>query len=136
MADNQSLTQPKYTVKWSLILRLLLGILLVVFGLNKFLQVLPAPEPVGAAATYLGGLAASGFTFPVIGIVEVLVGVALLTNKYVPLALVLMAPISVNILLYHLTMDLANIPLGGVVFALNLILLIMHKKSYNSMLAA
>ena len=95
------------------------------FGLNKFVQVLPGPEPVGAGADYLGGLVASGFTFPAIAIVEILVGVALLANRYVPLALVLMAPISVNILLYHLTLDLANIPPGGLVFALNLVLMLL-----------
>ncbi len=122
-------------MKLTLILRTLLGLVLVVFSVNKFLHFMPDPDVTGDAAAYLGGLMASGFTFPVIGIVEVLVGVALLANKYVPLALVLLAPISVNILLYHLTLDLANIPPGGAVFALNVVLILMHKKSYHSLLS-
>jgi uncharacterized membrane protein YphA (DoxX/SURF4 family) len=123
-------------MKLTLILRILLGVLLLVFGINKFAPFLPAPEPTGDAAVYLGGLMASGFTFPVIGILEIVVGIALLTNKYVPLALVLFAPISVNILLFHVSMDMGNIPIGGAVFALNLALLFLHKKSYNSLLSA
>ena len=122
--------------KATLIIRLLLGILLVVFGLNKFLHFLPPPEVTGNAAAYLGGLMASGFTFPVIGIIEVLVGVLLLANKYVALALVLLAPISVNILLYHLVLDLPNIPVGAAVFVLNAILMVSRKKEYESLLAA
>ena len=121
-------------MKWTLLLRLLLGLILVVFGLNKFLGFLPPPEMSGDAAVYMGGLMASGFTFPAIGIVEVLVGVALLANKYVPLALVLLAPISVNILLYHLVLDLATIPLGAAVFVLNLVLMLMHKSAYDALL--
>jgi hypothetical protein len=110
--------------------------MLVIFGSNKFIGFLPEPEITGAAATYLGGLAASGFTFKVIGLIEVLVGIALLANKYVPLALILMAPISVNIFLYHVLLDLPNSPVGIAVFAFNLILLFSHKKSYDTLLSA
>ena len=110
--------------------------MLVVFGLNKFLSFLPALELTGTAKIYMDGLFASGFTFPVIAIVEILVGIALLANKYVPLALILFAPISVNILLYHVVLDLPNGAVGFVVFAMNLILLFANKKSYDSLLTA
>ena len=122
--------------KVTLIIRLVFGVMLVIFGSNKFIGFLPEPEITGAAATYLGGLAASGFTFKVIGLIEVLVGIALLANKYVPLALILMAPISVNIFLYHVLLDLPNSPVGIAVFAFNLILLFTHKKSYDTLLSA
>jgi putative oxidoreductase len=122
--------------KVTLIIRLVFGVMLVIFGSNKFIGFLPEPEITGAAATYLGGLAASGFTFKVIGLIEVLVGIALLANKYVPLALILMAPISVNIFLYHVLLDLPNSPVGIAVFAFNLILLFSHKKSYDTLLSA
>ena len=122
--------------KATLVIRLLLGLILLVFGLNKFLQFLPPPEATGAAATYLGGLMASGFTFPAIAIVEILVGVACLTNRFVPLALILMAPISVNILLYHMMLDFVGLPLGAALFAFNLILLFANKKSYETILRA
>ncbi|MDA0345894.1 MAG: DoxX family membrane protein [Verrucomicrobia bacterium] len=122
--------------KVTLVIRILLGLMLAVFGLNKFVHFLPALEMHGDAAVYMGGLAASKFTFPVIGIIEVGVGMGLLFNKYVPLALVLLAPISVNILLYHLILDLPNMAVGTVVFAFNLILLFANKKSYGSLLTA
>jgi len=47
-----------------------------------------------------------------------------------------MAPISVNIFLYHVLLDLPNSPVGIAVFAFNLILLFSHKKSYDTLLSA
>jgi putative oxidoreductase len=108
-------------------------------GAGLFIKVvpfLPALEMSGEAAVYMAGLSASKFTFPLIGIIEVGVGIALLFNKYVPLALILLAPISVNILLYHLVLDLPNKAVGTAVFAFNLILLFVNKKSYASVLAS
>lgn len=122
--------------KVTLGIRILLGLMLAVFGFNKFVPFLPALEMSGEAAVYMAGLSASKFTFPLIGIIEVGVGIALLFNKYVPLALILLAPISVNILLYHLVLDLPNKAVGTAVFAFNLILLFVNKKSYASVLAS
>ena len=122
--------------KVTLGIRILLGLMLAVFGFNKVVPFLPALEMSGEAAVYMAGLSASKFTVPLIGIIEVGVGIALLFNKYVPLALILLAPISVNILLYHLVLDLPNMAVGTAVFAFNLILLFVNKKSYASVLAS
>jgi hypothetical protein len=81
--------------------RIGLGLIYFVFGLNGFLHFLPTPPPSGAAGTFLGGLAAAGYFFPLLKATEVLGGLALLTNRAVPLALVVLAPITVQILAYH-----------------------------------
>ena len=82
--------------------RIVLGLIYFVFGLNGFLQFLPAPPPPsGAAGAYLGGLAAAGYFFPLLKATEVLGGLALLSNRAVPLALVVLAPITVQIFAYH-----------------------------------
>lgn len=81
--------------------RLFLGLTFSVFGLNGFLHFLPAPEVPVTAGQFLGGLAATGYMFPLIKGVEVAGGVLLLSNRFVPLALTLLAPITVNILLFH-----------------------------------
>lgn len=85
--------------------RILLGLIFFVFGLNGFLQFLPAPEPSPQAAAFLGGLASVGYMFPLIKGTEVVAGALLLANRAVPLALVLLAPVAVNIAAYHVFVD-------------------------------
>ncbi len=81
--------------------RLLLGLIFTVFGLNGFLHFLPTPAPEGAAAEFMGGLAATGYFFPLLKGTEVAPGLLLLANRCVPLALVILAPITINILAFH-----------------------------------
>ncbi len=81
--------------------RVLLGLVFFVFGLNGFLQFLPMPPMEGGAADFMGALAAAGYMFPLIKGTEVVAGLMLLSGRFVPLALTLLAPITVNILLFH-----------------------------------
>lgn len=81
--------------------RLLLGLLFFVFGLNGFLQFLPQPEVNAAGGAFLGALAGTGYMFPIIKGIEVLAGAALLAGVFVPMALIFLAPIVVNIALFH-----------------------------------
>ncbi len=83
--------------------RVLLGLVFLVFGLNYFVPFLPAPPLPEAALPFLGGLASVGYLFPLVKAIEVAAGVALLANRYVPLALALLAPIIVNIAGFHFT---------------------------------
>jgi len=85
-----------------LIARLLLGLIFVVFGLNGFLSFLNmGPMPTGLALQFIGALAQSHY-FWVVAALQVIGGVLLLVNRFVPLALVLLGPVIVNILLYHI----------------------------------
>jgi hypothetical protein len=102
--------------------RLLLGAVFTVFGLNGFFHFLPAPPPSGLAAVFVGGLAASGYMFPLIKGSEVVVGLLLLGNRFVPLALTILAPIVVNILAFHLFLAPAGLALPLVVTALGIYL--------------
>jgi hypothetical protein len=115
--------------------RLLLGGLFFVFGLNGFLHFAPAPPPSAAGGAFLGALAATGYMFPLIKGTEVLVGALLLSNRFVPLALTLLAPITVNIVAFHalLSPGLA-IPLFAL--TLHLYLAYAHRDAYRSVLAA
>lgn len=109
--------------KVPLILQFLLGALLVLFGANKFLNFMPAFEFANPAAGKLMGALASSYIMPLVGAVEIVVGILLLTRKAVPFALVLLAPISVNIVLFHATLDPPNIVPALVVAALNIFLI-------------
>ena len=104
--------------KVDIVLQALLGLVFFVFGLNGFIEFLPMPELEGGAAAYMGGLAAAGFFFPVLKIVELVGGLLLLLRLFSPLALVLLAPVVVQILLFHLFLDAAGLPMALVLTAL------------------
>ena len=102
-----------------LIARIVLGLIFFVFGLNGFFHFIPVPPPATeAAGAYMGGLAGSGYFFPLLKIVEVVAGAMLLAGLYVPLALVLLAPIVVNIFAYHVFLDSGNLVMAIVIVIL------------------
>ena len=91
-----------------LIARLLLGLIFFVLGLNGFLNFLSmGPMPTGLAGQFIGALFQSHYLWVVAGL-QVVGGLLLLVNRFVPLALVLLGPVIVNILLYHLLMSPAG----------------------------
>jgi putative oxidoreductase len=99
----------------TLIARLLLGSIFIVFGLNGFLNFLSmGPMPTGLAGQFVGALAQSHY-FWVVAALQIVGGLLLLVNRFVPLALVLLGPVIVNILLYHIFMAPAGIGLALVV---------------------
>ena len=101
--------------KIDMVAQALLGLVFFVFGLNGFFQFLPMPEMGEAAGAYFGGLAATGYFLPVLKIVETVCGLLLLLRLFSPLALVLLAPVVVQILLFHLFLDPAGLPMAIVI---------------------
>lgn len=100
------------------IARILLGLAFVTFGLNFFLEFLPSPPPPSPeGGAFLGALVA-GRIITIVKIVEVGAGLALLGNRFVPLALVLLAPIEIGILAYHGVFDPAGLAVPVVLAAL------------------
>ncbi|HXS17626.1 MAG TPA: DoxX family protein [Polyangiaceae bacterium] len=123
------------TAKFSTAARWALGIIFFVFGLNGFLHFLPQPPMAGPAADFAGALAATGYMFPLIKGTEVLVSLLLLSNRFVPLALTLLAPISINILLFHLVLAPAlGLPLF--IIGAQLFLAWSHREAYRGVLSA
>ena len=88
--------------KAKVIIRILLGVILVVFGLNKFLQFMPIPPMSVEASAFMAALVESGYILPIVAIVEVITGIMLLFNKYQALALVVLFPVLLNSFLFHL----------------------------------
>ena len=85
--------------------RFSLGLVFLVFGLNGFFNFFSTPTPPQEAHAFLGGLAAAPYFFPLLKALEVLCGAALLFGRYVKLALVVLAPVVVNIVLFHSFLD-------------------------------
>jgi uncharacterized membrane protein YphA (DoxX/SURF4 family) len=95
------------------IARYVLGLIFTVFGLNGFFNFIPAPPPPPIASQFLGALLASHYMVPVF-LLQVLCGVLFLANRSVPLALTMIAPVIVNILLFHILMNPAGIVPGAI----------------------
>lgn len=113
------------------ILRLLLGVSLLIFGINKFIGFIPMFEMPVAAANFMESLETTGYVLYVVAVLEIIIGFLLLLNKWVPFSLVLLAPISVNILLFHIFLDVSDIFVAIVIASLNAILIYKYWKSYR-----
>ncbi len=118
--------------------RLALGLVFFVFGLNGFLNfIAPPPEPMPEGAVALGAaLMSSGYLFQLIKGTEVLAGLLLLGNRFVPLALVLLAPILVNILAFHLWLLPSGTGLALALVGLEAYLAWVHRRAFAPLLAA
>jgi putative oxidoreductase len=95
----------------STIARYLAGVIFLTFGLNGFLNFIPLPPPVGIAGQFMGALFASHYLW-VIFAFQVVPAVLLLVNRYVPLAVAILAPVIVNILVFHALMAPGGLPLA------------------------
>ena len=115
----------------TLIARLLLGLIFVVFGLNGFLNFLSmGPMPTGLAGQFMGALFVSHYYW-VIAALQVVGGALLLVNRFVPLALVLLGPVIVNIICYHVFLNPSGAAPAAVVTVLWLIVF-YGKRQYFS----
>lgn len=118
------------------IARVLLGLLFLLFGLNGFLNFIHAPKDLPQdMVTVATGLMKGGY-MNVVSAVEILVAVLLLVNRFVPLALTLLAPILVGILTFHIAVQPEGIVPGVFVTLLELYLAWTYRKAFCPMLAA
>lgn len=114
--------------------RLLLGLLFFVFGLNGFFHFMPQPAMPEPAAQFMGALVQSGYIMPVAFAIQLVVGISLLTNRFVPLALILLVPITVNIIGFHLSLAPSSIAPGILATVFHLYLLVAYLPAYRPML--
>jgi len=118
------------------IARVILGLAFLLFGLNGFLNFIPAPPDIPQdIITVSMALTKAGY-MNVVSAVEILAAVLLLINRFVPLALTLLAPILVGILTFHIALQPKTIGPGVVVTLLELFLAYSYRKVFCPMLAA
>lgn len=117
-----------------LVMRLLLGIIFLVFGLNGFFGFLQMPPMPESAMSFLGGLMGAGYFFPVLKITEIICGALLLAGIYVPLALVVLAPVILNIVLFHLFLAPGGMLLPVVILVLELALAYHYRTAWDGVL--
>jgi hypothetical protein len=116
--------------------RILLGLGFVVFATNYFIPFLPAQDPPPAEALpFLGSFSSSGF-LTLVKVIELGAGLLLLSNRFVPLALALLAPIIVGIVAVHLLLVPAGTPIAVVFLALELVIAWGYRRAFAPMLRA
>jgi hypothetical protein len=116
--------------------RVVLGLVFFVFGLNGFLHFLPQPPMSGPAADFAGALFATGYMFPLLKGTEVAASLLLLSNRYVPLALAVLAPVLINIVAFHTFLAPAGLAIPIVLLLLELYLARSYRDVFAPMLQA
>jgi uncharacterized membrane protein YphA (DoxX/SURF4 family) len=117
----------------TIIVRSLLGLIFVVFGLNAFLHFIPMPPPEGLAGGFMKALFVSHY-FYVVAVLQIVGGALLLLGRFVPLGLTLLGPVIVNILLFHIFLEPSGLPLAVVVSALALFLLWTNRQVFRGLI--
>ena len=119
----------------AVIARYLAGLIFLVMGLNGFLHFIPFPPPTGVAAEFMGALYVSHYLWVIFGF-QVLAGLLLLINRYVPLAVALLAPVLVNILTFHILMAPAGLPMAVFVAILWVLIFIQVRPAFSGLFQA
>jgi putative oxidoreductase len=119
----------------STVARYLAGVIFLVFGLNGFLHFIPLPPPSGVAGQFLGALFVSHY-LTLIFALQVIGAVLLLANRYVPLALAILAPVIVNILSFHALMAPSGLPLALFVTVLWALVFVHVRAAFAALLQA
>lgn len=116
-----------------MVLRIVFGLLLIMFGSNKFLQFMPMGELPEAAGNFFGALASTK-TLYLVAIVEILAGLSLLINKYGALMMLILMSVSVNAVLFHATLAPDGILPGILLLVFNVVMLFGYKDKYKDLL--
>ena len=116
--------------------RVILGLIFTVFGLNGFFHFIPNPEMNEPMTTFMMALAGTGYFMIIVKVVEVVSGLMILTGRFLPLGLILLAPVSVHILFVHLFLDQAGLAMAIVIVVLQVFLAFAYRDSFSGVLNA
>jgi len=116
--------------------RTLTGLLFVFASLTYFLNLVPQPELSGPMKTFNEGLNASTYFFTLLKVTELVCGIALLVGRFVPLALVILAPIVVNILMVHIFLERTGLPAAIFLVAAMAFLAYYYRENFSGVLRA
>ncbi len=116
------------------IARVLLGLIFAVFGVIGLFGLGPEPEMGDEAAAFMGAMMDTGYLWPVVKVTEIACGVLLILGLFVPLALVALAPIVLNILLFHVFLAPEGTAIGVVALVLGLYVAHQYRESFSGVL--
>jgi len=117
------------------VIRIIFGILLAVFGANKFFNFMPAPEEMPEAVINYMTALMSTKTLGLVGAVELIAGLSFIFNKYGALMAIILMSVSINAVLFHVFLCPADMIGAIVLLALNIVMLYAYKDKYKNLLA-
>jgi hypothetical protein len=136
IASTTAPHESAWTARSATASRILLGALLLFAVVNAVFPLAPQPSVPPAAQAFLGGLFSAPYFFALLKGTELLVALALIANRFVPLALVVLAPITVNIVLFHLVLAPAGAAMAVALLVLHLHAAWTRRSSFQTVLAA
>ena len=113
-----------------IIVRILMGLLFLFASITVLLNLIEKPELTGAVKTFNDGLDAAPYFLKVLKVTELLCGIAFVTGRFVPLACVVIAPVIVQIFLFHLFLDRTGLPVAIFLVCANGFLAYAYRASY------
>lgn len=117
-----------------LVLTIIFGLIMVIFGLNKFLNFMPAPKLSPEMMTVFMAIVTIKWVLPLVAIAEIAGGILIAIPKYRALGAIIIFPVMVGILVHHLTHDPAGTGLGLILFIINVWVIIENKELYLHMI--
>lgn len=114
---------------------ILLGLMMVVFGINKFVHFMPMPPMPEEAGALMAAFANSGWVIPLIALAEIIGGALLFSPKTRALGAIVLFPVIVGIFAFHLAMEPSGLPMGIVLLLINLWLIFENKDKYTPMIS-
>jgi putative oxidoreductase len=117
-----------------IIVRTLMGLLFVFGAVVYFFNLFEPPPMEGPIKTFTEGLAASGYFMTLLKATELVCGIALIAGRFVPLALVILAPIVLNIFMVHLMLDRTGLPVAIFLVLAGIFLAYYYRERYTELL--
>ena len=118
------------------IVRLLMGLMFLFASVVVLFKLMPQPESTGDAKVFMEGMAASGYLMTLVKLTELVCAIAFLSGFFVPLAAVVIFPVTLNILMFHLFLAPEGLPVAILLMIGNLFLAYYYRERYIPMLKA
>jgi uncharacterized membrane protein YphA (DoxX/SURF4 family) len=117
-----------------LVVTILFGLMMVNAGLNKFFNHMPMPEVSPEVMTVLMALMTAKWILPLVGIAEIVGGVLIAIPRYRALGAIIIFPVTIGILVHHLTHHMAGVGMGLVLLIVNVWIMVEDKEKFMPML--
>ena len=113
--------------------RTLLGLIFIVFGINGLFSLVMLPMPEADGFKFIKAIEETGYIFPFLSVLQIVCGMLLFIERYVILAITLLAPVVLNIIAFHIILAPSGLPNAFIVAATELSLLWHHRKAYGNL---
>jgi uncharacterized membrane protein YphA (DoxX/SURF4 family) len=120
----------------AVIIRILMGLLFLFSSVVVLFKLMPVPDTQGNVKLFNEGLAASGYLVPLLKVIELTCAIAFLSGRFVPLATVVIFPVTVNILFFHAFLSPEGLPVALFLLLGNLFLAFYYRKNYQTLVLA